>query len=158
MRRLFAAALVLCAIPAHLLAQRPAYSVQFSAFEWETGSNTKMAAYGLLTGAAGFFAGGLVGAVLGNDPDDEDSWVETLEGAVVGGTVGESLMLPVGVHLANDRRGDLSWSMPASLVLGVAGAAVARNLDRSGRAWPVLILTPIAQIVTSIAIERNTDN
>ena len=49
--RAFAFVLVLlCAASAH--AQRPQYSVQFRALEFETGSNTKMAAYGLATGAA----------------------------------------------------------------------------------------------------------
>ena len=72
--------------------------------------------------------------------------------------MGESLMLPVGVHLANDRRGDLLSSMPASLAIGVTGAAIGRKMDRSGIAWPVLILTPIMQLVASIAIERNTGN
>ena len=115
-----------------------------------------MAAYGLLTGAGGFLVGALVGAALSGETDDEDSWVKSLQGAVVGGTIGESLMVPVGVHLGNDRRGDLHWSMPASLAIGVAGAAIGRNLESTGKAWPVLILTPIAQIAASIAIERHT--
>ncbi|HEY0304340.1 MAG TPA: hypothetical protein VGC44_05170 [Longimicrobiales bacterium] len=139
-------------------AQGPRFSVQFQAIEFETGSTEKMAAYGLLTGAAGFLVGGLVGAALSGDRDDSDSWVEALEGAVIGGTIGESLMMPVGVHLANDRRGDLLWSMPASLAIGVTGAAIGRRLESTGKAWPILVLTPLAQLVASIPIERNTDN
>jgi hypothetical protein len=139
-------------------AQGPRYSVQFHAVEFETGSDAKMAAYGFMTGAAGFIVGGLVGAALSGDSDDNDSWVKALQGAVIGGTVGESLMLPVGVHLANDRQGDLLWSMPASLAIGVTGAAIGRRFERTGKAWPILILTPLAQLVASIAIERNTGN
>lgn len=148
-----------CAMPAILQAQAPRqYNVTFQMIEFETGSNSKMAAYGLLTGAAGFLVGGLVGAVLAGDTGDSDTWVGALQGAVVGGTVGESLMLPIGVHLANDRRGDLLLSMPASLLIGAGGALIGRKLDREGKSWAVLILTPIAQLAASIAIERNTGN
>ncbi len=148
--------LFVCATTAQ--AQGPRYHVQFQALDFETGSNTRMAAYGLLTGAAGFVVGGLVGAALSGDRNDNDSWVEALQGAFVGGTIGESLMLPVGVHLANDRRGDLLWSMPASLAIGVTGALIGRRTERTGKAWPVLILTPIAQLAASITIEKHTGN
>ena len=146
------------ALPVLLHAQGPRYNVQFRAIEFETGSNAKMAAYGALTGAAGLLLGGLVGAALSGDRDESDSWVNALQGAVIGGTVGESLMLPVGVHLANDRRGDLLLSMPASLVIGVAGAVFARNASSKTENLPILILTPLAQLAASIAIERNTGN
>lgn len=144
------------ALPLALHAQGPRFNVQFSAIEFETGSEAKMAAYGALTGAAGLLLGGLVGAALSGDRDEADSWVEALQAAVIGGTVGESLMLPVGVHLANDRQGDLLLSMPASLAIGVAGAALARNVDSKKKNLPLLILTPVAQLVASIAIEKNT--
>lgn len=151
--------LMLLVAPVALYAQAPQQNLQFQMIEFEPGSNSRMAAYGLLTGAAGLLVGGLVGAALsGRDRDDADSWVESLEGAVIGSTIGESLMLPVGVHLGNDRRGDLLLSMPASLAIGVAGAALARNFDSKKKSLPILILTPIAQIVASIAIERNTGN
>lgn len=145
-------------LPTALHAQSLRPSVQFQAIEFKTGSDAKMAAYGLLTGAAGFLVGGLVGAALSGEREDADSWVDALEGAVIGSTIGESLMLPVGVHLANDRQGDLLWSMPASLAIGVAGAAFARNFSSKKKSLPILILTPVAQIVASIAIERNTSN
>lgn len=153
--RLFA---LMALLPTALHAQSLRPSVQFQAIEFETGSDAKMAAYGLLTGAAGFLVGGLVGAALSGEREDADSWVDALEGAVIGSTIGESLMLPVGVHLANDRQGDLLWSMPASLAIGVAGAAFARNFSSKKKSLPILILTPVAQIVASIAIERNTAN
>jgi hypothetical protein len=152
------AVLLLLLAPLALHAQASRYRVQLQMIEFETGSNAKMAAYGLLTGAAGLLVGGLVGAALSGDREDADSWVESLEGAVIGSTIGESLMLPVGVHLANDRRGDLLLSMPASLVIGVSGAAIARRYDSKKQSLPILILTPLAQIVASIAIERNTGN
>lgn len=145
-------------LPVALHAQRPQFSVQFRAIEFETGSNAKMATYGALTGLGGLLVGGLVGAALSGNRDDGESWVEALEGAVVGATMAESLMLPVGVHLANDRRGDLLLSMPASLAIGVAGAALARNTDSKTKNLPLLILTPALQLVASIAIERNTGN
>ena len=151
--------LLVMLLPAFANAQTPRqYNVSFQMIEFETGSNSKMVAYGLLTGAAGFLVGGLVGAVLAGDTGDSDTWVGALQGAVVGGTVGESLMLPIGVHLANDRRGDLLLSMPASVLIGAGGALVGRKLDREGKSWAVLILTPMAQLAASIAIERNTGN
>lgn len=156
MRALVACLLLVCASAAY--GQGPRYNLQFQALEFETGSATKMAVYGLATGAAGFLLGGLVGAALSGHHDDHDSWVDALQGAVIGGTVGESLMLPVGVHLANDRRGDLLLSMPASVAIGVSGALLAKRLERNSKAWPALILTPIAQLAVSIAIERSTDN
>jgi hypothetical protein len=158
--RSFCGLALLLFVPALAQAQGPRFNVQFRAIEFETGSDAKMATYGLLTGAAGFVLGGLMGAAMGvgNDADDNDSWVEGLAGAVVGGTVGESLMLPIGVHIANDRQGDLLWSMPASLTIGTVGVMIARNLDSKGKAWPIYVLTPIAQLAASIAIERNTGN
>jgi hypothetical protein len=150
---------LLCVLlPAAAQAQAPQRYMQYRAIEFETGSTEKMAAYGMLTGLAGLLVGGLVGAALSGDRDDADSWVESLQGAVVGSTVGESLMLPVGVHLGNDRRGDLLLSMPASLAIGVAGAAIARRFDSKKKSLPILILTPIAQLAASIAIERETGN
>ena len=148
---------VMLLIPALLHSQTPRhYNVSASALEFETGSASKMALYGVATGAAGFLVGGIVGAALIGEINHADSWVSALQGAVVGGTIGESLMLPVGVHLANDRQGDLLLSMPASLAIGAGGAWLGRRLDRKGRAWPVLVLTPIAQLAAAIAIERNT--
>ena len=149
---------VMLLIPALLQAQTPRYNVSVAAIEFETGSTAKMAVYGLATGAAGFLVGGIVGAALIGEMNHSDSWVSALQGAVVGGTIGESLMLPVGVHLANDRQGDLLLSMPASLAIGAGGAWLGRRLDRTGRAWPVLVLTPLAQLAVAIAIERNTSN
>jgi hypothetical protein len=145
-------------MPALVHAQVPRRSVVFQAIEFETGSTEKMAAYGLITGVAGFLVGGLLGAALSGEQQDTESWVEKLEGAFVGGTLTESLMLPVGVHLANDRRGDLLWSMPASLAIGTTGALIGRRLEHTGRAWPIIVLTPIAQLAASIAIERHTSN
>jgi hypothetical protein len=150
--------LMLLASPVMVHAQGPRFSMQFQAIEFQTGSNAKMAAYGALTGAAGLLIGGFVGAALMGDRAEGDSWVDALQGAVVGGTMGESLMLPVGVHLANDRRGSLLLSMPASLAIGVAGATLARNTDSKTKNLPILILTPVLQLVASIAIEKNTSN
>ena len=148
---------VVCALAPNVLrAQAPLRS--YAAVQFETGSAEKMVAYGLLTGAAGLLLGGLVGAALSGDTDDSDSWVKGLQGAVIGATIGESLMLPVGVHIGNGRQGELLWSMPASLAIGVAGAAISREFESRGKAWPFMILTPIAQLAASMAIERHTSN
>ena len=53
MKRFWMALLLIGASTAN--AQGPRYNVQFRAVEFETGSEAKMAAYGLLTGAAAFW-------------------------------------------------------------------------------------------------------
>jgi hypothetical protein len=130
--------------------------VHFGPFE--TGSTEKMVAYGLIYGALAFVGGGLLGAALSAEHDEHDLLFEKLEPAFIGGTIAESLLLPVGVHVANGERGQLALSMPASFALGVGGGLMARKLERSGRSnWAVLV-TPIAQLAAAIAIERATEN
>ena len=70
MKRARVGLLILVALmPGTVYAQTPRRSM-LQAIEFETGSTEKMAAYGLLTGAAGLLVGGLVGA--DNIPMDEN--------------------------------------------------------------------------------------
>lgn len=111
---------------------------------------------GLLGGAVGVVGGFYVGALLASDDDGDD--LDVLSGGVAGATIGEGLLLPLGVHLANGSRGSYATSALASLGLAAAGllALEAVHYDPPG-APIVLIAVPIAQIATSIAIERATD-
>lgn len=126
----------------------------------ENGSIPKMAAIGLLGGGIGLVVGGLGGTVITDDrSSDSSDDLSFLSGMVVGGTIGESLMLPLGVHLGNKRRGQLMPAMLASLAIGAGGVVLAiATEDQAPLPGVILALTPIAQLVTSIAIERSTSN
>lgn len=57
-----------------------------------------------------------------------------------------------GVHLANRRRGNYALSLLASAAIGAAGVLA---VDAANDGWP-LISVPIAQLISSILIERAT--
>jgi hypothetical protein len=139
---------------AHQSAQRalpaPYLSIQQGA------SNARLIAFGLLGGAAGMVVGGLAGAVIGaNDDDDPDSeWVNALRGSVIGGSIGESISLAAGVHLANGRRGNFLLGTLASLAIGAAGTALVIENQDPPAAPIILTATPIAQLIATILIER----
>jgi hypothetical protein len=115
-----------------------------------------LAAGGLIGGAVGAVGGFYVGAVLASDGDDDD--LDFLSGAVAVGTIGEGLLLPLGVHIANGGRGSYATSALASLGLAAAGLLALEAAHYDPPTVPiVLIAVPIAQIATSIAIECATD-
>ncbi len=109
-------------------------------------------AAGLLAGTAGFFGGGFVSAAIDKASSDGYEEWDGLLGFVIGAPIGESLLLPVGVHLANGRRGDLSLSMFASIGIAAAGMALAASADDA----KILVAIPIAQLIACTAIERST--
>ncbi len=115
-------------------------------------STVGMVAAGLGGGTVGFFAGGLIGYELGGGSlicgDDSCG----LEEAAYGAIAGESVLLPLGVHLANRRRGNYGLSLLASAALGGLGI-LAVNATNDGTP---LIVVPVAQLVTSVLIERAT--
>lgn len=99
-----------------------------------------MAAAGLLGGAAGTAAGGLVTAAAFDSP---------YGGAVIGGLLGEGLLLRLGVHLANGSRGDYTAGLIPTLAAGYAGFLVAYAAPKEIR--PAIILAiPVSQLFFSI--------
>jgi hypothetical protein len=128
------------AAPSQSITARPEPSVQ--------ANPGLLAAGGVLGGAVGLFGGALVGGKLTED-DCEDCG---LVGVVYGGIAGGSALLPLGVHLANGRRGDFGKSLLASLAIGAAGFGLSAATDE----WGIMLGVPVAQIVSSIAIERGT--
>jgi hypothetical protein len=102
---------------------------------------------GLLLGAGGLFAGALVGDRFQSFPCED-----CIEGAFYGALVGESLAIPLGVHLGNGRRGHAGAELAASLGIGALGVGAAALTDE----WTLILAVPIAQIVSAIAIERRT--
>ena len=65
---------------------------------------------------------------------------------------GESLGVPVAVHLANGRRGRSGGAILTSLAIGAGGLGAAILCDE-----PALLLAiPVGQIASAVAIERST--
>jgi hypothetical protein len=101
---------------------------------------------------AGFYAG----ALLASDDDEDD--LDVVSGGVVVAAVGEGLLLPLGVHLANRRSGSYITSALVSLGLAVGGLLALEAVDYDPPGVPIiLVAVPVAQIAASIAIERATD-
>lgn len=102
---------------------------------------------GLLLGAGGLFAGALVGDRFQSFPCED-----CIEGAFYGALAGESLAIPLGVHLANRRQGSVGAALAASFAIGALGVGAATVTGD----WTLMLAVPIAQIASSIAIERRT--
>lgn len=165
-------AMLLLALPASAIAQPEVPRVGWAAVAEESSSleaeartlptlaeprpAPTLALGGLLGGAAGFVGGFYVGALLADG--DEANDLDFLSGGVAGATIGEGLLLPLGVHIANDRQGSYLTSAAASLGIAAAGLLALEAAHYDPPAAPiVLVAVPIAQLVTSIAIERATD-
>jgi hypothetical protein len=103
---------------------------------------------GIAGAAVGVMAGGWVGGKAREGVCEDCA----LGGLLYGAVAGESAALPVGVHLANGRRGRLGPSLLASLALGGAGLGAAALTNEYG----ILLAVPVAQLVSAIAIERAT--
>jgi len=102
---------------------------------------------GMALGAAGFFGGALAGDRFQSYPCED-----CIEGAFYGAVAGTSLAIPLGVHLANHRRGNLAHALAASLGIGALGTGAALLTEQ----WAILLAIPVVQIGASIGIERHT--
>jgi hypothetical protein len=107
----------------------------------------KMILGGVLLGAGGLIGGGLIGQHLEGSPCED-----CIIGPFFGALAGESLAIPLGVHLGNGRRGDVGPALAASLGIGAAGLGAALLSEKAA----VLLAIPVLQIAASIAIERHT--
>jgi hypothetical protein len=153
----------LFALAAPLAAQRPSVrwarweapalgSARGSASRPHGATTVGMIAAGVGGGTVGFFAGGFIGYELGGGSlvcgDDACG----LEEAAYGAIAGESVLLPLGVHVANRRQGNYGLSLLASAAIGGLGI-LAVNASHDGIP---LIVVPVAQLVSSVLIERAT--
>lgn len=111
-----------------------------------------LAGAGLLAGSIGFFAGGFIGAAIDEAGSDGYEEWDGVAGFILGAPIGESLLLPVGVHLANGRRGNFPLSLLASVAITGAGIFVAATAEEPY----VLLSIPILQLAACTAIERST--
>jgi hypothetical protein len=156
MKALLVVLLLLGATSAH--AQNAVPPLVLESREWRaaqtpTASTGSMVLGGLLLGAAGFFGGGYLGAIIADRSSDLE--FAALTGFVVGAVIGETAGLPLGVHLANKRRGEYAPSLLVSAGIAAVGLALASSDDDN---LEFLIPVPIAQLIASIAIERRTAN
>lgn len=107
---------------------------------------------GLLGAVPGVVAGAIVGyQVDRSDGCYGDEWCG-LWGGLAGATIGSTLLVPAGVHLANHRRGSFGAGVGWSAVVAVAGWTTAIAFDS---ATPLIVL-PFAQIVAAVATEAGT--
>jgi hypothetical protein len=109
------------------------------------GSGTGMVLGGIGGTLLGWLAGALVGGALATDPSGDGSSEAPYYGAMVGATVG----VPVGVHLGNHSQGNLLNDLLVSAAIGTAGIVVTSATD----SWFPLLLTPLAQLIATIALE-----
>jgi hypothetical protein len=116
-----------------------------------------LAVGGLAGGALGFFAFGFAGAFIADSqaPEGSDGF-EALGGFVIGSAIGESILLPLGVHIANRQQGDYGAALLASAGIAAAGIGLTSLMD--DMAIVFLPAIPIGQLISSIAIERKTAN
>lgn len=146
-------------------APRSGYSGSSARGEVEGGpaegrSTGALVAGGLAGGVAGAIAGGAVGAWLFNLNCEVGCDEGALYSSLLGAMVGESLLLPLGVHLTNRRLGSYYPAMMASVT--VTGAAVglvyllSQTFDHVGNTRGLVVAVPVLQLIASIQIERQT--
>ena len=99
----------------------------------------------VLGGIGGTLIGWLVGGAVGTLVSDWESGNGPAYGAMVGASVG----VPVGVHMGNHSQGSLLNDVLVSAGIGAVGIAVTSASDN----WLGILLTPLAQVIVTIAME-----
>ena len=136
----------------------PAYS-PLAADSMEGAAPALLVLGGAAGGAVGLVGGAYVGYFLAagpngcGDPGNPDDWCG-FGGALLGAVVGEVSMIPLGVHLANGRRGSYGPALLASTGVFAGGILLAAAVrDESGILfWSI----PAGQIAASMYVERAT--
>ena len=116
-----------------------------------------LAAGGVGGGLLGLLAGGAAGAALQMANGCGDEYLCGVSGAALGALVGETLGVPIGVHLANGRTGSVAAGIGASALVTVAGLATGVALASvSGEESFALVAlaVPALQVYRSIRVER----
>lgn len=107
---------------------------------------------GLGLGVVGVFVGGFAGAKIeesgGCAGDDYCGWL----GALVGATVGETILMPAGVHVANDARGNYALAVGAASLVGITSWVVTLATNDG----IFLLAIPVGQLITAALVELHT--
>jgi|SRR5690349_12051588 len=107
---------------------------------------------GLGLGIVGVVLGGYAGAKIEERGGCSGEDFCGLGGAFVGATVGETLLLPAGVHLANNARG----SYPVAVGAASVAAALAWALTVGTQNGLFLLAIPAGQMVAAVLVELRT--
>lgn len=104
---------------------------------------------GAVGGFAGLYGGAVAGLLLSND--DGGEWDE-FAAALGGAFIGETFLLPAGVHLGNARKGSYGIDLLISVTSGLAGIALGSLIGGDGAG---LIAGAGFQLGTVVLAERN---
>jgi hypothetical protein len=107
---------------------------------------------GLGLGVVGVFVGGYAGAKLEQNSGCGYDDYCGLAGALLGATVGETILMPAGVHLANGERGSYLLAVGAAGLVATSAWVIALG---SNDAAPLLAI-PVGQLITAAVIELHT--
>lgn len=107
---------------------------------------------GLGLGVVGVFLGGYAGARIEENGGCAYDDFCGLAGAVVGATVGETILLPAGVHLANDQRGSYALDVGAAALAGLGGWI----LTFATNDGTFLLAIPAGQLIAAVLVERRS--
>jgi hypothetical protein len=105
--------------------------------------------YPIVAGVAAGFAGAYAGAMIGDSQDQ--SWDDIPVGAILGYLVGETICLPIGVHLGNARHGSFLGDLGVSLLGQVAAIGLA-SIGSSGG----YVVGLAGQVAITVLNERRT--
>ena len=107
---------------------------------------------GAVVGAAvGVVAIGVIGYHLDRATECDDDFCG-LDGILLGGSLGSTVLAPLGAHLANDRRGRL---LP-SLLAAAAGTGAVWIVAAASDDEDIILAVPFVNIITSTIVERAT--
>ena len=99
----------------------------------------------------GVIAVGLIGYHLDRATECNDDFCG-IDGILLGGSVGSTVLAPLGAHLANDRRGRLA----PSLLAAAAGTGAVWIVAAASNDEDIILAVPFVNIITSVIMERAT--
>jgi hypothetical protein len=138
-----------------LAAQVPAGDSTAAPIEFHVPAPTSsLLAAGLLSAGASWVGGAIVGWHLAGDPSDCGGCeFEGFGGALLGSILTPAIVVPATVNFVNDGAGSFGAGVFPTLAVGAVGTLVGLSSPNS----PVILLVPIAQALTAIAVERATE-
>jgi hypothetical protein len=136
--------------PAHFESWQPDLRARTGRITLRDSTTAKGSGSGMVLGGIGgtligWIAGGLVGGALTRTHGEDAQWEGAIYGAMVGATAG----VAVGVHMGNHSQGNLLNDLLVSAGIGAVGIVLT---SATQSALPIL-LTPLAQVIATIALE-----